>query len=210
MRLNSSLIPSHNPVLKLQSPNPVPRGIFIRLVRQLWMRIDPPSCDRLLQELSTYETDDALAVWGYRSLPLKNTLTRDDAEAIEAAYLMKVGSFEDTAKPAPSASLSTQEYRTDASSSLASDHFVTPLTKPVRKRSKPHLSFVATQPCLNSKETTFGAHHLKIALPHSLGRKVSDEFTMLLYHKHHRKLHHHGNDNTCLNNMQIAPLPIAE
>jgi hypothetical protein len=42
--------------------------------------------DRLLQELSTYETDDALAVWAYRSLPLKNTLTKDDAEAVEAAY----------------------------------------------------------------------------------------------------------------------------
>lgn len=29
--------------------------------------------DGMLQELSTYETEDALAVWAYRSLPLKNT-----------------------------------------------------------------------------------------------------------------------------------------
>ena len=35
MHLNSSLIHTHNPVLKLQSRNSVPRGICIRRVPQL-------------------------------------------------------------------------------------------------------------------------------------------------------------------------------
>jgi hypothetical protein len=60
---------------------------------------------RLLQEIATFETEDALAVWAYRSLPLKNTLTTGDAEAVEAAYLAKVenGSGEHPASLEPAA-----------------------------------------------------------------------------------------------------------
>jgi hypothetical protein len=46
--------------------------------------------DRLMQEISAIATDEALAVWAYRSLPLKNTLTQVDAQAVEAAYLAKL------------------------------------------------------------------------------------------------------------------------
>src|SRR5271166_3451709 len=46
---------------------------------------------RLLDEMSQIDSDEALALWAYRSLPLKNTLTADDAQAIEAAYLAKAG-----------------------------------------------------------------------------------------------------------------------
>jgi hypothetical protein len=133
--------------------------------------------DRLLQELSTYETDEALAVWAYRSLPLKNTLTREDAEAVEVAYLAKVGSFDVAMTPEPQASLPTQEHQHNISPPSADNDFVTPLEKPLRKRSKAHLAFVASQPCLICKGTPCDAHHLKIARPRSLGRKVSDEFT---------------------------------
>jgi len=53
------------------------------------------------------------------------------------------------------------------------------------------------------------AHHLKLAQPRSLGRKVSDEFTVPLCRKHHRELHRHGNEATWWVNMQVAPIPIA-
>jgi hypothetical protein len=165
--------------------------------------------DRLLQELSTYETEEALAVWAYRSLPLKNTLTKEDAEAVEVAYLAKVGSFDDAMAAAPQATLSTQEHAHNISRASANGDFVTPLEKPLRKRSKAHLAFVASQPCLICKGTPSDAHHLKIARPRSLGRKVSDEFTVPLCRKHHQELHRHSNESNWWANMQVSPLSIA-
>jgi ERF superfamily len=165
--------------------------------------------DRLLQELSTYETDDALAVWAYRSLPLKNSLTKENAETVEVAYLAKIGSFGDAVTAEPQAILPTQEHQHNISPSSADDDFVTPLERPLRKRSKAHLTFVASQPCLICKGTPCDAHHLKIARPRSLGRKVSDEFTVPLCRKHHQELHRHGNEANWWANMQVSPLSIA-
>jgi hypothetical protein len=85
----------------------------------------------------------------------------------------------------------------------------TPLAKPVRKRSKAHLVFVASQPCLVCHGGACDAHHLKIAQPRSLGRKVSDEFTVPLCRKHHHELHRHGNERAWWQNHQIDPLPVA-
>src|SRR6516162_10073770 len=48
--------------------------------------------DRLVQEIAAIATDEALALWAYRSLPHKNTLTPVDAQAVEAAYLAKLSS----------------------------------------------------------------------------------------------------------------------
>jgi len=165
--------------------------------------------DRLLEELMTYETDDALAVWAYRSLPLKNTLINEDAEAVEAAYLSKVGSFDRSAFAEANTSLSAQEQKEDIPLPTNSNDIVAPIEKPVRKRSKAHLAFVASQPCLVCKTAPCDAHHLKIARPRSLGRKVSDEFTVPLCRKHHEELHRHGNEATWWAKMQIAPMPIA-
>src|SRR5262249_56138256 len=83
------------------------------------------------------------------------------------------------------------------------------LTKPVRRRRKIHLAFVASQPCLICKASPCDAHHLKIAQPRSLGRKVSDEFTVPLCRKHHQDLHRHGNEANWWANMQVVPMPIA-
>ena len=158
--------------------------------------------DRLLQEIATFETDDALAVWAYRSLPLKNALTKDDAKAVEAAYLAKVQDEPATtpAEPAPS---SVPEKNGN------SQPLVTFRAKSARQRSKGHLAFVAAQPCLLCKTTPSDAHHLKIAQPRSLGRKVSDEFTVPLCREHHRDLHQQGNEANWWTKQGIAPLPVA-
>jgi hypothetical protein len=84
------------------------------------------------------------------------------------------------------------------------------MTKAARRRSKAHLAFVAAQPCLVCQASPCDAHHLKVAQPRSLGRKVSDEFTVPLCRKHHRELHRHGNEATWWANMQVAPIPIAK
>jgi hypothetical protein len=149
--------------------------------------------DRLLQEIASFETDEALAVWAYRSLPLKDTLTKEDAEAVEAAYLTQVEGAS-IGRTAGAGALSIQEQGESASSPAAPPAFVACRGKSLRRRSKTHLAFVASQPCLICKTTPCDAHHLKIARPRSLGRKVSDEFTVPLCRGHHRDLHQHGNE----------------
>lgn len=78
-----------------------------------------------------------------------------------------------------------------------------------RKRSKAHLAFIRAQPCLVCKQFPSDAHHLKFAQPRTLGRKVSDEFTVPLCRSHHQALHRHGNEKAWWVDMQISPLPVA-
>ena len=85
-----------------------------------------------------------------------------------------------------------------------------PLIKTVRQRSKRHLAFVAAQPCLICKRCPCDAHHLKFAQPRSLGRKVSDEFTVPLCRNHHEELHRYGNEAAWWANVQVAPMVVAK
>jgi hypothetical protein len=165
--------------------------------------------DRLVQEITASASNEALALWAYRSLPLKNTLTQVDAQAVEAAYLAKLSSD-------PASQLqSTDDHPAADPGANHGDHepsqpaLPAPPTRAVRRRSKAHLAFVASQPCLVCQASPCDAHHLKVAQPRSLGRKVSDEFTVPLCRKHHRELHRHGNESNWWANMQLAPVPIA-
>jgi hypothetical protein len=166
--------------------------------------------DRLLQELMTYEI---AAPSPFRPTDLflsQNTLTKADAEPFEAAYLAKVGSFGNVPSADLGADLPTQQPQHDVASPPNNIGVVDPLTKPVRRRSKTHLAFVAFQPCLICKTAPCDAHHLKIARPRSLGRKVSDECTVPLCRKHYQELHPRGHEANWRANMQVAPLPIAK
>jgi hypothetical protein len=87
---------------------------------------------------------------------------------------------------------------------------VTPLTKPVRLRDRDHLKFVSTQPCLACGRSPSDAHHLKFAQGRSLGRKVSDEFTVPLCRAHHRELHQRGDERLWWQRANLDPLPIAQ
>jgi hypothetical protein len=91
----------------------------------------------------------------------------------------------------------------------ASDSFVSTLRKPTRHRNKAHLGFVASQPCLVCQRSPCDAHHVKFAQPRTLGRKVSDEFTVPLCRDHHTQLHHQGNEAAWWANLNIAPLEMA-
>jgi hypothetical protein len=160
--------------------------------------------ERLLQGIAGTVGEEALAVWAKRAMPLKNQLSESDARTVEAAYLAKLnGSSEHPMAPPVPEGLA--EHRPAPGTSRQ----VTPLQKPVRRRSKAHLAFVASQPCLVCQTGACDAHHLKMAQPRSLGRKVSDEFTVPLCRRHHQELHRQGNEAAWWQNQGIDPLLVA-
>jgi ERF superfamily len=74
------------------------------------------------------------------------------------------------------------------------DKTALPLSEPRRYRDRPHLEFVAAQPCLLCGRQPCDAHHLRFMQPRALGRRVSDEFAVPLCRTHHRALHRHGDE----------------
>ncbi|WP_375161684.1 ERF family protein [Bradyrhizobium sp. RDT46] len=181
--------------------------------------------DRLLGELALQEGSDGLLAWAKISLPLKNSLLEGDARVLEAAYQKRAEEvapleFDLTGqRPASAVGPSLPEEHASgisdqahAAASTASGQQVGlafPKELP-RKRSKEHLAFIRAQGCLVCQKTPADAHHLKFAQPRTLGRKVSDEFTVPLCRSHHQSLHRHGNERAWWTNLQISPLPIAK
>jgi hypothetical protein len=129
---------------------------------------------------------------------------------VETAYLAKVNAaIEHPVPPSPAeVRAAGEDLQSEPVASTVSTQ-VTPLTKPIRRRNKAHLTFVASQSCLVCKAGSCDAHHLKMAQPRSLGRKVSDEFTVPLCRRHHRELHRHGNERAWWQNQGIDPVPVA-
>ena len=176
--------PPNNSIHKPRQPKPL-------------LAIEPSAGlrDELIAEIQKLKDPDDLALWAHRQLPAKNTLTAGDALAVEAAYQELL--IQSDTQPQDVAALD------QPTSKLTS-----PLLKAGRKRNKAHLAFVATQACLICKRSPCDAHHLKFAQPRSLGRKVSDEFTVPLCREHHQELHRHGNVAWWAN-AQIAPIAVA-
>jgi hypothetical protein len=179
--------------------------------------------DQLIAEIQNLTDGDELALWAHRRLPAKNTLTGDDAHAIEIACQavldrLKPHAPDDLEQIPNSESISGNPNQgsenvvaaiTDSASRAGRKDMVTPIRKSVRRRSKMHLAFVAAQPCLICQRTPCDAHHLKFAQARSLGRKVSDEFTVPLCRDHHHALHRHGNEMAWWANLQMAPMETA-
>jgi hypothetical protein len=179
--------------------------------------------DQLIDEIHNLKGDDDLARWAYRRLPAKNSLTGGDARAVEAVYLSKLdttngdtGGGLDHVQPASlepkliSSEGKTLDINGSVDDSQQAPTMVSPRSKTIRRRSKAHLAFVAAQPCLICQRSPGDPHHLKIAQPNMLGRKVGDEFTVPLCRDHHHALHRHGNEISWWANFQIAPMEIAK
>ena len=168
--------------------------------------------DQLISEIQNLKDGDEFALWAYRRLPAKNTLTADDALAVESSYQVRLDAV--TISENPLVESTTEAHQTGATvletETPAIDQQVTPLHKTGSKRSKRHLRFVASQPCLVCQQTPCDAHHLKFAQLRSLGRKVSDEFTVPLCRDHHLQLHRQGNEAAWWANLKIAPLETAK
>jgi ERF superfamily len=163
------------------------------------LAIEPSAAlrDQLIAEIQKLKDPDDLALWAHRRLPAKNTLTAGDALAVEAAYQEVL--------------VVTDQLPLDAATlDQPNPKQASPLFKTGRKRNKAHLAFVAAQACLICMRSPCDAHHLKFAQPRSLGRKVSDEFTVPLCREHHRDLHRHGNEVAWWNDVQVAPIEVAK
>jgi hypothetical protein len=158
--------------------------------------------DQLLAEIRSLQNGDDLALWAHRRLPAKNTLLADDARIVEASYrqILEAAGHDDLLQPS-TVSQAAPETETPPS---RPDDLV--LRRPTRRRNKAHLAFIASQPCLVCQRSPCDAHHVKFAQPRTLGRKVSDEFTVPLCRDHHIQLHHQGNEAAWWANLKIVPL----
>jgi hypothetical protein len=174
--------------------------------------------DELLTEIAALTDGEDLALWAHRRLAAKNTLTNDDALLVEDAYraILEASNRADLDPPADLTSnlnnseVSKMRLEPEPNSLKSIEpRKVTPLRKPIRQRNKAHLTFVSSQPCLICRQSPSDAHHLKFAQPRTLGRKVSDEFTVPLCRHHHQELHRHGNEMAWWANAQITPLEAA-
>ena len=181
--------------------------------------------DRLLDELARQDDDEGLLAWAKHGLLRKNTLQEADALILEAAYRERLEQgplFDHPDADLPAGATTAQGLdvlpspATSHESSAAADgsgpgHVGLAFPKePPRHRSKEHLAFVRGQGCAVCQKTPTDAHHLKFAQPRTLGRKVSDEFTVPLCRSHHQSLHRTGDERAWWANLQITPLPIAK
>jgi len=176
--------------------------------------------EELLAEVSGLKDGEDLARWAHRRLGAKNSLTADDARIVETAYHTLLQSRENgdvntlelgaTLTELTPTEMPCTGVRPAQDTASAGTRSVTPLKKPVRRRNKAHLAFVAEQPCLVCNRSPCDAHHLKFTQPNTLGRKVSDEFTVPLCRTHHNDLHRHGNEMAWWADLHVSPMETAK
>jgi hypothetical protein len=214
---------SADPDARLQIPRKQSNGSVHKPTQPKPLLAAEPSAklrDQLLAEIAGLIASDDLALWAHRRLPAKNTLTGEDSLVVEAAYLAVLNTSaqearDDATEYGDGLKMAEAAPETPAVPSEVGNLQPSttppgaPFRKPVRARNKAHLQFVAAQPCLVCQRSPCDAHHLKFAQPRSLGRKVSDEFTVPLCREHHHELHRSGNESAWWANVKVAPLDAA-
>jgi hypothetical protein len=181
--------------------------------------------DRMINEVRKLSTAGSALAWALRSLTLKNGLTDQDAKCVEVEFATKteqLGKIEDDGQSAPptldqrnsntSDSPSVESLLADADGMVVNqlNAEVLPKFRTPRVRDKDHRKFVATQGCLVCGRSPSDAHHLRHAEPRTLGRKVSDQFTVPLCRIHHREVHRIGREASWWETIKMDPFPIAE
>jgi hypothetical protein len=162
---------------------------------------------RLLSEIETLKTSEALATWAHRALPMKNQLPTADAQTVEDVFTAKLGQLGEFEPAAPNNQASG--HSNPLLPVNPGEQMVSIIRKPVRERDREHLTFVASQPCLICGRTLSDAHHVKFSEQRAMGRKVSDRFTVPLCRLHHRELHRRGNESAWWESQGIDPLAFA-
>jgi ERF superfamily len=118
--------------------------------------------ERLVAELLVIDSADEAAAWAHRSLPVKNSLTAEDAQIVEAEFKARLSNISDglSAEGPLNDGLNQRVPLTDqlAADTTQKTSTVTKqrtrgaavhgLAKTVRLRDKNHRKFVTRQPCL--------------------------------------------------------------
>ena len=156
--------------------------------------------DQLTAELKDLNSAEDAANWAHRVLATKNTLTTADAERVEQAFQARLASIVIEASDGPPVAQEAQSpalravRRKKQRRVAVIDKSVLSLPAARRIRDRDHVKLVAKQPCLICGRRPADAHHLRFAQSRTLGRKVSDEFTVPLCRGHHRELHRGGDE----------------
>jgi hypothetical protein len=165
--------------------------------------------DELLREIESLETGDDAALWAQRRLGAKSTLHSADVVHVERGFQDRLmsfttdaaaGSIQKVKQPSRHSSQGKKRPR-----SAIIDKTVLALPAPRRIRDRDHVKSVAKQPCLVCGRRPADAHHLRFAQSPTLGRKVSDEFTVPLCRGHHREVHRCGDEATWWKRTGIDP-----
>jgi hypothetical protein len=173
----------------------------------------------IFAEIESMASSAAAVAWATTMLPSKNSLTAEDARAVEAAFEVKFAEWANKLapeEPAPHvgcAGSSTIDIEIGTAEIPSADPGFSErrlsVTKTVRHRSKDHLRFVRGQPCLICAKRPSDAHHLRFAQPRALGRKMDGEYTVPLCRAHHREVHRATRELAWWQSRGIAPLAIA-
>jgi hypothetical protein len=165
--------------------------------------------EQLATEVNDLNSSDEAAHWVHRVLAIKDTLTSADAESIEQVFRARLAVFATTTvdeahtghEPEPGR---TQRRKKQRRSAII-DKTVLTLPALRRIRDREHVKSVAKQPCLVCGRSPADAHHLRFAQSPTLGKKVSDEFTVPLCRGHHREAHRCGNEAVWWERLGIDP-----
>jgi hypothetical protein len=167
--------------------------------------------DQLTAELKDLNSAEDAANWAQRVLATKNTLTTADAERVEQAFQARLASIVieasdglPVAQEAGSSALRAVRRKRPRRVAVI-DKTVLSLPASRRIRDRDHVKLVAKQPCLVCGRRPADAHHLRFAQSRTLGRKVSDEFTVPLCRGHHRELHRCGDEAAWWKKVGIDP-----
>ena len=150
--------------------------------------------DQLLAEISELGSGEQAAAWGLKALAAKNTLLSADAECVESAFQVQLSNLAGESIDAPSAKRMHARDREKKHRRAGVDKTVLTLPTPRRIRDRDHVKSVAKQACLICGRRPTDSHHLRFAQSPTLGRKVSDEFTVPLCRGHHREVHRCGDE----------------
>jgi len=150
--------------------------------------------DQLIAQLKGLNSAEEAADWAHRVLASKDSLGSADAKQVELAFQLKLSTLvtdQPNVAARPEASRRLHRGRNRAT---GVNKTVLVLPVPRRIRDREHVKSVAKQPCLVCGRRPADAHHLRFAQPPTLGRKVSDEFTVPLCRGHHREVHRCGDE----------------
>ena len=150
--------------------------------------------DQLIAQLKALNSPEEAADWAHRVLASKNSLVLTHAEQVELAFQLKLSTLmtdQSSIAQQPEAPRRRRRRR-DRATGVNKTVLRLPVARRIRDRE--HVKTVAKQPCLVCGRRPADAHHLRFAQPPTLGRKVSDEFTVPLCRGHHREVHRCGEE----------------